>query len=501
VASERGEAIPKGSDLCTDPKGSDLCTDPKGSDLWVGGKHVPPSSGRYFDDLNPLDDSLYARVADGTAEDMDAAVRIAHEAFRAHRDRLAREREAWLMRAAALVERDRQAYMDLLIDEVGSPFGKADFEVNYCISALRAAAGVPRTLKGEVIPSDFPGAFSMAVREPVGVVAGITPFNVPLLKCTKQGAMALATGNATVQLPSEFASQVTLRFAQTLDEAGVPPGLFNVVTGNPFAIGDVLTTHPLVKSITFCGSPRIGKHVAELAARGLKPVTLELGGKSPLLVLEDADLDDAVAAAAFSIFFFQGQACMGASRILLQRSIAEAFTEKFVAAALASKDGDLRNPETAIGPIISERQRERVRRHIEDARAKGAEVLVGGAWEGNRCLPTILRGVDESMEVCREETFGPVTSLYVFDTVEEGVARANDTEYGLSFSIFTRDIDKAFAIARQAESGAVHINRATIQDEPHVPFGGQGLSGFGREGTQADLEVLTEWKWITVRTG
>ena len=468
------------------------------SPLWIGGQHVAPASGRSFDDLNPHDDSLYSRVAEASAAEMDQAVRVADEAFHANQHWLAADRERWLCRAAELVERDRQDYIDILIDEVGSPLFKAQFEVGYCIAGLRAAAGVPRMLRGEVIPSDMPGTFSMAVREPVGVIAGISPFNVPLLKVTKQGAMPIATGNATVHLSSEFAPQVALRFARTLDEAGVPAGLFNVVTGNPFEIGDVLTTHPLVQGISFCGSPRIGRHVAQLAARDLKPVTLELGGKSPLVVLADADLDAAVQAAHASIFFFQGQACMGASRIYVQRSVAERFTQKFVDAALGAGMGDLRDPATVIGPIISPRQRERVRRHIEDARAKGAEVLTGGDWVGNRCRPTILRGVAEGMEVCREETFGPVTSLYVFDEIDEAMRRANDTEYGLSFSIFTRDVERALQLARAARSGMVHINRATIQDEPHVPFGGRGNSGFGREGTLYDLDILTQWKWITI---
>ncbi|MEE8495663.1 MAG: aldehyde dehydrogenase family protein [Xanthomonadales bacterium] len=471
----------------------------KQSELWIGGEHVAPSSGKYFDDLNPLDDSLYSRAAEATAADMDKAIQVAHEAFLANKHLLARDREVWFMNAASLVERDFKEYVDILIDEVGSPLGKAEFEVAYCISALRAASGVPRRLRGEVIPSDNPGVFSMAIREPVGVVAAISPFNVPLLKVTKQGAMPLACGNATVQLPSEFSPQISLRFARTLAEAGVPAGLFNVVTGNPFAIGDVLTTHKLVKSISFCGSPRVGTHVAELAAKDLKPITLELGGKSPVIVLDDADLDEAVQAATMGAFFFQGQACMASSRIYLQRGIAEAFTKKLVAAAGQAGMGDLRNIETAVGPIISERQRERVRRHITDAKNKGVEVLAGGEWEGNRCQPTIFSGVTEEMEVCREETFGPVTSLYVFDTVDEALRLANDTVYGLSFSIFTRDIDTALYIAHRAESGAVHINRPTIQDEPCPPFGGQGLSGFGREGTEADLDILTEWKWITIR--
>lgn len=468
------------------------------SGLWIGGRSVPPASGRHFDDRNPDDDTLYSRVAEASAQEMEQAIQVADEAFHANQHWLAADRERWLCRAAELVERDRQEYIDILIDEVGSPLFKAQFEVAYCISGLRAAAGVPRMLRGEVIPSDMPGAFSMAVREPLGVIAGISPFNVPLLKLTKQGAMPIATGNATVHLPSEFAPQVALRFARTLDEAGVPPGLFNVVTGNPFEIGDALTTHPLVRGINFCGSPRIGRHVAQLASRDLKPVTLELGGKSPLLVLPDADIDAAVQAAHASIFFFQGQACMGASRVYVHRSVAERFTQKFVDAACGSGMGDLRDPATVIGPIISPRQRERVRRHIEDAREKGAEVLAGGEWVGNRCRPTILRGVTEGMEVCREETFGPVTSLYVFDDVDDAMRRANDTEYGLSFAVFTRDVEMALRLARTARSGMVHINRATIQDEPHVPFGGQGSSGFGREGTVYDLDILTQWKWITI---
>ncbi|MBT4523059.1 MAG: aldehyde dehydrogenase family protein [Halieaceae bacterium] len=476
-------------------------SDVQQSELWIGGQHLPPSSGKYFDDLNPIDDSLYSRVAEGTAADMDKAVLAAHEAFLANKHLLARDREVWFMNAASLVERDFKEYVDILIDEVGSPLGKAEFEVAYCISALRAAAGVPRSLRGDVIPSDNPGVYSMAIREPVGVVAAISPFNVPLLKVSKQGAMPLACGNATVLMPSEFSAQVSIRFAQTLHEAGVPAGLFNVVTGNPFEIGDVLTTHKLVNSITFCGSPRVGTHVAELAAKGLKPITLELGGKSPLIVLDDADLDEAVQAAAMGTFFFQGQACMASSRIYLQRGIAEEFTDKFVAAATQAGMGDLRSMETFVGPIISERQRERVRRHIDDAKGKGAKLLVGGEWEGNRCQPTIFSGVTEEMTVCRDETFGPVTSLYVFDSVDEAMERANDTDYGLSFSIYTRDIDTALDMAHRAESGAVHINRPTIQDEPCPPFGGQGLSGSGREGTEADLDILTEWKWITIRMG
>ena len=472
----------------------------KTSNLWIDGQEALPSGGLYFDDINPSDQSIIAKVAKGTTADIDKAVAAAKTAFVSFSQTQAKDREVILSRAAALVERDREEYLQLLIDEVGSPIMKAQFEVDYCINAFRAAAGVPRRLTGETMPLDRPGAFGMSVREPVGIIACITPFNVPLLKNVKQIAMVIATGNTSVLLPSEFATQVTVKFAETLAEAGTPPGVFNYVTGDPFEIGDHLTCHKDIASINFCGSPRIGKHVAELAAKDLKPITLELGGKNPLVVLDDADIDKALEAAMLGIFFFQGQACMASSRIILQRGIADKFIPAFKNIAASIKVGDLSDPQTAIGPIISYRQQERVKNHINDALAKGAIRLHGEeGWKGACCPPTILTNVDQSMSVFREETFGPVTSIYTVDTVEEAVNMANDTEFGLSFSLFTRDITTALKVAKQSNAGMVHINAMSIQDEPHVPFGGNGMSGFGREGTDADLDIMTRWKWITIQ--
>lgn len=468
-------------------------------DLWIGGERVAPSSGRYFVDRNPEDDSPYARVAKGSIDDIDRAVHSAHAAFATYGRTLAAEREAWLCRAAALVEQYRDEFVDILIDEVGSPFGKAQFEVNYAVNCLRAAAGVARRIAGQTIPSDMPGRFSMTVREPLGVVAGITPFNVPLLKNVKLSSSPLATGNTVVMLASEEAPMVASRLAEVYREAGVPAGAFNLVTGFGHQIGDALTTHPLVRAVMFTGSSRVGKHIGGLCGPLLRRALLELGGKNPLVVLADADLDAAVDAAAFGQFFFQGQACMASSRIYVERSVAEEFCRRFKARAEALGMGDLRDPDTWVGPIISERQRQRVRTHIEDARLKGATVLAGGEWIGNRCRPTILTGVDDSMTVCREETFGPVTSIYPVADLDEAIARANDTDYGLSAAIFTRDITKALLFSQRVHSGMVHINAPTIHDEPHVPFGGVGNSGFGREGTDIDVDTLTEWKWVTIQ--
>jgi acyl-CoA reductase-like NAD-dependent aldehyde dehydrogenase len=468
-------------------------------ELWIGGKHVAPSSGDYFDDRNPQDDSVLVRIAAATTQDVDAAVQAAQAAFRTYGRTLASEREAWLSRAAGIMEGRRAALVELLVDEVGSPVGKAQFEVQYAIGCLRAAAGATRRVTGQTLPSDLPGRFSMSVRQPLGVVAAISPFNVPLLKNAKLTSTPLATGNTVVLLTSEEAPLIAHALADIYREAGLPDGALNIVTGFGERIGDALTTHPLVKAVMFTGSSRVGRHIATLCGTHMKRVILELGGKSPMIVLADADLEQAADAAAFSVFFFQGQACMAASRIYVERPVFDSFCSLLKARAEALGLGDLRDPQTWIGPIISERQRSRVRHHIEDAIAKGARVLTGGTWSGHRCRPTVLLDVEENMTVCREETFGPVTSIYPVDSADEAMRRAKDTAYGLSAAIHTRDINKALPMALDINSGMVHINAPTIHDEPHVPFGGTGDSGFGREGTDIDIDTLTEWKWITVQ--
>lgn len=468
-------------------------------DLWIGGRFLPSTSGRYFDDRNPEDDSVIARIAEGTPQDVDAAVQAAQAAFASYGRTLAAQREGWLSRAAEILDRRRQEFVDILIDEVGSPVGKAHFEVQYAVGCLRAASGATRRVTGQTMPSDSPARLSMSVRQPLGVVAAISPFNVPLLKDAKLTAAPLATGNTVVLLTSEEAPLVAHALAEVYQEAGLPAGALNVVTGFGERIGDGLTTHPLVKAVMFTGSSRVGKHIGTLCGARMKRHILELGGKSPMIVLADADLDKAVQAAAFGVFFFQGQACMAASRIYVEQPVYEAFCRKLQACAESLGMGDLRAPGTWIGPIISERQRNRVRSHIEDAVAKGATVLTGGSWVGHRCRPTVLLGVQEGMTVCREETFGPVTSVYPVADAEEAMRRAKDTAYGLSAAIHTRDFDRALTMALEMNSGMVHVNAPTIADEPHVPFGGTGDSGFGREGIDIDIDTLTEWKWITVQ--
>ena len=467
--------------------------------LWIDGKWQDASDGTTFEVLNPLDDSLYAMAAKGTEADMRDAVSAAKAAFPGFKNTTPNERETWLIKAAEIMERRKNDILDCLIDEVGSPFAKAMFEFKKGVSMTRAAAGLARQVRGETIPSDVPGKLSMSFRSPRGVIACITPFNVPFIKGTRLTANALALGNTVVLLPFEMAPKMAIIIAEIYEEAGIPAGAFNVVTGYGHEIGDSLTGHEDVDFVTFTGSSVVGQHINELCAKNKTPVTLELGGKSPTVILKDADLEKVVPIAVKSIFMNSGQACIGSSRFYVERPLYDAFAEKFAFIASKIGRGDLRDPNTVIGPIISERQRNRVREHIEDAVKKGATVLTGGEWEGNRCQPTVLTDISEEMIVCKEETFGPVTAIYPIESYEEGLEKANDTPYGLASAIFTNDINKALDFAKNTGAGMCHINGPTVHDEPHVPFGGNGESGVGREGTDADLEAMTELKWVTVQ--
>lgn len=477
----------------------DAMTDIKTIQHFIGGDWVDAEGGATFEDLNPLDDSLYARAAKGTGADVRKAVAAARSAFPAYRETTPTERERLLLRVAEIMEERKPEVVDCLIDEIGSPIQKALFEFNKGLTMVRAAAGICRYVRGETIPSDAPGKFSMTIREPLGVVAILTPFNVPLIKCTRLVANALAVGNTVVHLPSELAPHLTALFAEIVAAAGFPPGAYNIVTGFGAEIGDDLTGHEDVDFVSFTGSTIVGQHISEICARNKTPNTLELGGKSPTVILADADLDTVVPLAARAIFMFGGQACIASSRFYVERPLYDEFVKRFAMATSKVGMGDLRDPGTVIAPAISERQRNRIKSHIEDAVAKGANIVAGGEWEGNRCQPTLLTGVSDDMTVCRTETFGPVTSIYPVDSYEEGLAKANDTDYGLSSAIFTKDINRALHFARNIGAGMCHINGSTIHDEAHVPFGGNKESGVGREGTDADIEAMTKLKWITVQ--
>ncbi len=383
---------------------------------FIGGQWVDAAGGAKFEVLNPLDDSNYAHAAKGTAEDVKKAVAAARAAFSTYKDTTPTERERWLLRVAEIMEARQKDLVDCLIDEIGSPVQKAMFEFTKGLTMVRAAAGLCRNVRGETIPSDRPGTFSMSVREPLGVVAVITPFNVPLIKTTRLVANALAVGNTVVHLPSEMAPHLTVLFAEIVAEAGVPEGAYNVVTGMGAEIGDDLTGHKDVNFVTFTGSTVVGQHINEICAKNKTPNTLELGGKSPTIILADADLDKVMPLAARSMFMFAGQACIASSRFYVERPLYDEFVKRFAMIVGKLGMGDLSDPNTVIAPAISPRQRDRIKSHIKDAKARGATVVAGGEWVGNRCQPTLLTDVTEAMTVCRTETFGPVTSIYTLST-------------------------------------------------------------------------------------
>jgi vanillin dehydrogenase len=333
------------------------------------------------------------------------------------------------------------------------------------------------------------------------VIAGIAPFNAPFLLAMKKVVMALAAGNGFVLKPSELTPVTGLKIAEVFDAAGLPAGLLGVIPGPAAEIGNAIFADPRVRMVTFTGSTQTGRHLAVEAAKTLKKFTLEMGGKSPLIVLGDADVDYAVRAAAFGIFFHQGQVCMANSRILVEEPIFDAFCERFVAVANSLKVGDPREPDTVIGPLIRGSQCAVIDGHVKDAVDKGATLLCGAKHEAQYYWPTVLKGVTPEMRIFHEESFGPVTSIIKISNHEEALEIANNTSYGLSSGVITNDMQKALDLAFGLEAGMVHINDCTVTDEPHAPFGGVKNSGFGREGGRFSMEEMTELKWVTLQRG
>jgi acyl-CoA reductase-like NAD-dependent aldehyde dehydrogenase len=473
--------------------------------LHIGGDWLDATGGGSFEDRDPYTGEVVATVASAEREDARRAIEAAAEAFPAWSQTPPAARQALFLRAADILESRRDEIVELLARETGCSFGFGMFQMGFTPGLLRQAASAGYQATGEVIPSDMPGAFAMGIRQPVGVVAAISPWNAALILSLRAIAAPIAYGNTLVLKPSEW-SPISggLVWAEIFGEAGFPPGVLNIVTHRPGAagpIGEEFAEHPAVRRINFTGSTATGRKLAEAAGRNLKRVVLELGGYNPLLVLEDADLDYAVDAAAFGSFLHQGQICMSARRIVVERPIADAFIDRLVEKTKGLKTGDPKEHDTIIGPLINEDALETVKGRVDDAVSKGARVLVGGEAEGPNYQATLLADVPEDSEFARVETFGPVAAIEVVDGPEEAVARANSTPYGLAAGIITRDPDKGLALAQQIQAGIVHINDQPVHDEPQMPFGGVKDSGWGRFGGRAAMDEFTELRWITVQSG
>ena len=469
--------------------------------LYSDGQWVESGAGTIVDDLNPATGEVFARVHHASVEDVDRAIAAAQRASEQWGTSLPAEREKILMNAADLLEQRTSEFVDVLIDEAGATFGKAMAETSFVVNLLRSAAGEARRITGETMPSDSPGLISMSVRRPLGVIGGISPFNFPFLLAAKKVVLAIAAGNTFVLKPASDTAVIGLKIGELLGDAGLPAGVVNVVPGSGAAVGNQLVTDPRISMLTFTGSTEIGKQLAVEAAKTLKKITLELGGKSPIIVLDDADIAYAVDAACFGVFLNQGQVCMANSRIICEAGIFDEFCDRFTAKVATLKVGNPREHDTVIGPLIKPSQCRFLDSHVRDAVDKGAKLLTGGSSEGAFYAPTVLAGVTPDMVVYHEESFGPVVSIIAVQDHEEALTVANDTCYGLSSAVITNDLQKAMKLALGLEAGMVHVNGSSAYDEPHVPFGGIKDSGMGREGGRYSMEEMTEVKWLTIQMG
>jgi acyl-CoA reductase-like NAD-dependent aldehyde dehydrogenase len=466
---------------------------------YIGGSAIDVLQEAFSDVINPANQRPFAKVFMADERHMEQAIDAADRARAVWENTLAAERERLLQNTAAELEAGRQEVVDLLIDEGGSTLGKAQFEVSFSANVLRAAAGEARRIRGEILPANVPGLWSLAIRRPLGVVGGISPFNFPLLLSLKKIAFALVAGNTFVLKPSEETSLVGLKIAEIFERAGLPGGVLNVVPGPGPLLGMAMIKDPRVKLISFTGSTSVGRSIATECGRYGKKVMLEMGGKSPLVVLRDADVNYAADTACFSIFLHQGQVCMAGSRIIVEAPIYETFLERFAGKARALKVGDPRDVSTVIGPLIRESQCSVIDHEVKKAIADGARLVTGGKYEGNFYHPTVLADVTPAMTIFQNELFGPVAAVVKAADADHALTLANDTSYGLSSAVLTNDLQLALRFATEMDAGMVHVNGPTAYDEPTAPFGGVKNSGMGREGGHWSIDELTEVKWITIQ--
>jgi acyl-CoA reductase-like NAD-dependent aldehyde dehydrogenase len=472
--------------------------------LYINGGWADAKGGSTFEVGNPSTGQTFASVADASREDAAAAIAAAHAAFPAWSAMSHAQRARILHKAGDIIERRASEIHDVLIDEGGSWIGKSMFETGYSSGVFRAAAAAAYQVNGEILPSEY-GKLSLVMRVPLGVVSVISPWNFPMILSSRGFAPALAVGNCVVLKPSEETPVAGgIVFAEILEEAGVPPGVFNVITcsrGHVAEVGDELIENSHVHGVSFTGSTTVGRKLASKAGGLLKKCCVELGGKDALLVLDDADIERAVNAATFGAFMHQGQICMSVERIIVDASIADEFTEKLVANTKTLGVGDPRQLANCIGPIINAAQLGKIRSQVDEAVADGAKILCGGKNNGLFFEPTVLSGVTRNMRIFREETFGPVAPIIVAKNTEDAIDIANDSDYGLSAGIMTRDEEKGLRVAQQLRTGMAHINDSSVNDEPHVPFGGIGASGVGRHGGKPGIDTFTELRWITLERG
>ncbi|KQM18211.1 aldehyde dehydrogenase [Novosphingobium sp. Leaf2] len=460
-------------------------------------------SSTTFDRLNPVTGLVATTARAATVADANAAVDAAAAAFSIWSALGPNVRRAALTKAADALAAKADQFVDAMMGETGATEGWVRFNLMLAVGMVREAASLTTQIAGEVIPSDKPGCIAMALREPVGVLLGIAPWNAPIILGVRAIAVPLACGNTVVLKASEQCPRTHSLIAEAFAEAGLPEGAVSIVTNAPADAGEIVSAlidHPEIKRINFTGSTHVGRIIAQRAAGHLKPVLLELGGKAPLIVLDDADLNEAVKAAAFGAFMNSGQICMSTERIIVVDSIANAFVEKFAAKVSTMPVGDPRQGSTPLGAVIDQKTVDHVSSLVADALSSGAVQVNGGASDGVLMPAHVIDKVTPDMKLFRDESFGPVVGVIRARDEAHAIELANDTEYGLSAAVFTRDTARGLRVARQIKSGICHINGPTVHDEAQMPFGGVKSSGYGRFGGKAGIESFTELRWITIET-
>ncbi len=472
--------------------------------MLINGLKVTAEKGATFERRNPLDGSVATRAPAASPADAVMAADAAAEAFKTWSETGPSARRALLLKAADALEAKTPLFIEAVAAETGASGMWAGFNVMLAAGMIREAAALTTQISGEVIPSDVPGSLAMGVRQPAGVVLGIAPWNAPIILGVRAIAVPLACGNTVIFKGSENCPRTHQLIVEAFADAGFPPGVVNYITNAPADAGivvEAMVAHPAVRRVNFTGSTKVGKIIAMTCAKYLKPVVLELGGKAPLVILDDANIDDAVNAAAFGCFANSGQICMSTERIIVDQKIADAFVKKFSTKAAALPVGDPRKPEPVVlGSVIGMGTVEHCNALIDDALAKGAKLACGGKATNTLMPATVLDHVTPAMRIYHEETFGPVKCVVRVSGVEEAVACANDNAYGLSAAVFGADIARAFNVARRIDSGICHVNGPTVHDEAQMPFGGVKGSGIGRFGGKAGVAEFTELRWVTIQT-
>ncbi|WP_319533208.1 aldehyde dehydrogenase [uncultured Cohaesibacter sp.] len=472
-------------------------------DLYINGQHLPAEDGRMFTRENPVSGEIVTQAAAASMDDATRAVDAAAKAFPEWSATGPGERRAKLLAAAENLKARGPNIVQAMKDEIGATEPWAQFNVKLAADMLIEAAALTTQIKGEVIPSNRPGTTALALRQPAGVVLAMAPWNAPVILGVRSIATPLACGNTVVMKSSELCPRVHALIIEAVAEAGFPDGVLNAISNDPkdaATIVEALIANPAVRRVNFTGSTRVGKIVGELSGRYLKPALLELGGKAPMIILEDADMDAAVAAAGFGAYMNQGQICMSTERIITVGSAGEAFAKAFKAKVESLVAGDPREGQAPLGSLVSQAAADRVRTLIQDAVDRGAALIAGGG-SGTILNAAALDHVTSEMRIYSEESFGPVAAIIRAGSVDEAVRIANESEFGLSAAVFGQDTMKALAVAKRIESGICHINGPTVHDEAQMPFGGIKASGYGRFGGLWGIEEFTELRWITLQDG